>query len=88
MKDYNRIPVSYVCYILKIKDKEIYKVGRSNKLKCRLRNLKVSLYEEFCVLHQFEHATHNEAVIHERLLKTINAPNKIRGEWLSGLILP
>jgi len=44
---YDSIPHEWVIYIIKIKDKDIYKIGRSSKIKYRIRNLRVSIYEDF-----------------------------------------
>ncbi len=87
MKDYYRIPINFQVYIIKIKNKPIYKVGVSNKLKARLRNLKVSIYEEFDILYVFPHNTRQEARSHEQKIKLCNAIYRIRGEWYSNLLL-
>ena len=81
MKDYNKIPISYVCYILKIDDKEIYKIGMSNKLKARMRNLRVSFYENINCIKTFEFPCRKEALEFEKQLKIDSHEYHIRGEW-------
>ena len=86
MRDYNKIPIEYVCYILKIHDKDIYKVGISNKLKARMRNLRVSFYENVECVNEFEFATRKEALEYEKALKENNQQYHIKGEWFSQIV--
>ena len=67
---YSQIPNEHVVYILKIKDKEIYKIGYTNKLSIRLRNLSVSLYEQFDVIKTFRFNTRKESQDAEKAFHT------------------
>jgi predicted GIY-YIG superfamily endonuclease len=83
MKDYQKMDVKNICYILKINDKEIYKVGVTNKLKARLRNLRVSIYEDVECVNEYEFKSRKDALECERNLKKNNKEHRIKGEWYS-----
>jgi len=59
----------YVVYILKIVDKNIYKIGKTNSLKHRLINLKQSIYEEIVIHSVISCQTNTEALLKEKWLQ-------------------
>ena len=81
MKDYKEIPIKYICYILKIHDKDIFKVGITNRLKARMRNLRVSMYEDVDCVNEYEFNDRQEALNCERMIKKESEKWRIKGEW-------
>ena len=81
LKCYYSKPVEHVVYILKITDKDIYKVGKSKRLTHRLYNLKQSLYEPFEVFQLLKFEDAFECSNTEASVKELLKPYNIRGEW-------
>ena len=79
----NNKPI-YHLYVIKIKDKDIYKIGKTNKIKYRLINLRQSLYEEFDIIHLIDcNNNENSLFLERKLHKQLLQYNKKR-EWYQG----
>ena len=80
-KYYDGIPTKFVLYFIKIKDKHIYKFGRTNKLMKRLSNLRVSIYEDIELYSVIPCCCRQSSINKEKYIKDEIEPFIIRGEW-------
>lgn len=80
---HNETENQYIVYIINIKDKNIWKIGKTNKLKYRLVNLKQSLYEEFEIYKTIRRDNNEDALKLERYIKKELQTYNIRGEWFN-----
>lgn len=79
-KYYQNIPNEYCIYFIKIENKNIFKIGRTNKFKIRLKNLKVSLYEKFSY-EILKCCCRESSIKKEKFLKKELECYNIIGEW-------
>jgi hypothetical protein len=80
---HNETENQYIVYIINIKDKNIWKIGKTNKLKYRLVNLKQSLYEEFEIYKTIRRDNNEDVLKLERYIKKKLQSYNIRGEWFN-----
>lgn len=80
---HNETENQYIVYIINIKDKNIWKIGKTNKLKYRLVNLKQSLYEEFEIYKTIRRDNNEDVLKLERYIKKELQTYNIRGEWFN-----
>ena len=82
-KYHNETENQYIVYIIKIQDKNIWKIGKTNKLKYRMINLKQSLYEDFEIYRTIQRGNNEDALKLERYLKRELHSFNIRREWFN-----
>jgi len=80
---HNETENQYIVYIIKIQDKNIWKIGKTNKLKYRLINLKQSLYEDFDIYKTIRRDNNEDALKLEGDLKKELQHFNIRREWFN-----
>jgi hypothetical protein len=83
-KYHNENKPVYNLYVIKIKNKNIYKIGKTNKIKYRLINLRQSLYEDFDIIHLIDCNTNDKVLYLERKLKKKLLEYNLIREWYKG----
>lgn len=78
---YRKFEERHTIYILKIQDKNIFKIGRTNKLYWRLKNIRVSLYENSDIYELIDCCCKQNALKKENFVKSQLEKYRLRGEW-------
>jgi hypothetical protein len=83
-KKYSESMASY-CYIIKIDGKDIYKVGKTSRLKYRLINLNQALYDNWDIYRLISCEDNHSALATERHLISQLKDFRLNGkrEWFS-----
>ena len=86
---YQELDEQHCCYILKIKDMPLYRIGSSNRLQYRIYNLSQSLPFDFYVYRVFHFPNRIEARKWEDSLHDIlkKANCHVRGSWYNSISL-
>ena len=82
LKRYHEIEKdNFTVYILKIENKNVFKVGKTNRLKYRLINLRQALYENVDIYRLISCPDSNSAISLERKIQHMLKEYRIRREW-------
>jgi hypothetical protein len=82
LKRYHEIEKdNFTVYILKIEGKNIFKVGKTNRLKYRLINLRQALYENVDIFSLIPCENSSSAILLERKIQHLLKEFRIRREW-------
>jgi hypothetical protein len=86
---YHEIDPNFCCYILKIKDQDLFRIGSTNKLQFRIYNLSQALPFQFFIYRVFHFPTRQQARQFENMLHTIfkKANNHIKHSWYKSIII-
>ena len=80
---YHQCPIKYVVYVVRIEGKNIFKIGSTNRLQHRLRNLLQGVYEPCHVFATIQVCCAEDARGVEKGLHGVMAQYRLRREWFA-----
>ena len=78
---YQSSPIEYVVYVMRIKGKNIFKIGQTNRLKHRLRNLLQGIYEPCHIFCTITTSSNVHARMVEKSLHGVMEEYRLMREW-------